>query len=198
MSTVSHVCSVDWCKEKSRTLGYCVMHYARHRKGTDMDSSRGLREGRLSLCSFESCLKTARSNGLCDSHWKQKNHYQIELRKTRRWMAVKSDLVCVVMNCEKLAQSSIGMCDSHKGLCLKYKLTSIQLDFIRAGGCAICGSYNTLHIDHDHSCCDSRVTCGNCVRGALCVSCNHGLGNFKDNPESLKNAIEYLLTGLRQ
>ena len=56
------------------------------------------------------------------------------------------------------------------------------------GVCAICGGLSNdkygLHVDHDHK---SGV-----VRGLLCNLCNRGLGNFKDNPELLRNAIEYL------
>ena len=52
--------------------------------------------------------------------------------------------------------------------------------------CAICKtkSEKYLHVDHDHV--------SGQIRGLLCKTCNHGLGNFKDNPILLKNAIEYL------
>jgi hypothetical protein len=63
--------------------------------------------------------------------------------------------------------------------------------------CAICFKSEEeigkkLHIDHDHGCCFSSSTCGKCIRGLLCYSCNIGLGNFKDSPKILKNAIIYL------
>jgi hypothetical protein len=53
--------------------------------------------------------------------------------------------------------------------------------------CAICktkGNQRFLHLDHDH------VT--GAIRGLLCKTCNHGLGNFKDNKVYLNNAIKYL------
>jgi hypothetical protein len=59
--------------------------------------------------------------------------------------------------------------------------------FDRQGGlCAICKekSLKRLSVDHNHLTGE--------VRGLLCASCNFGLGFFKDNPESLKNAISYL------
>ena len=64
----------------------------------------------------------------------------------------------------------------------------------QGGCCAICGQKgnviidgidDSLRIDHDHS--------TGVVRGLLCHQCNHGLGNFKDSPENLSNAIDYLM-----
>lgn len=59
----------------------------------------------------------------------------------------------------------------------------------QGGRCAICGAVEpggkgTWHVDHCH---DSGV-----VRDLLCSNCNIGLGNFKDNPNSLQAAIAYL------
>jgi len=42
----------------------------------------------------------------------------------------------------------------------------------------------TAHVDHNH------IT--GTVRGLLCNDCNNGLGRFKDNIQSLKNAVYYL------
>lgn len=52
--------------------------------------------------------------------------------------------------------------------------------------CAICRKKfrKTPHIDHSHK------TGRN--RGLLCDDCNLGLGRFNDDPEILKNAIEYI------
>lgn len=56
------------------------------------------------------------------------------------------------------------------------------------GLCAIChnppAEYDSLVVDHNH------IT--GVVRGLLCVSCNMGLGLFKDNPDALINAANYL------
>jgi len=62
----------------------------------------------------------------------------------------------------------------------------------QCGLCKICGTEigltsadgNVAHIDHNH---DTGK-----VRGLLCMSCNQGLGLFKDNPVFLDRAIEYL------
>lgn len=62
------------------------------------------------------------------------------------------------------------------------------------GVCGICESSGNQewHVDHDHSCCPGEETCGKCVRGLICSSCNLGLGFFKDNQEILQKAIRYL------
>ena len=60
--------------------------------------------------------------------------------------------------------------------------------------CAICGSKSErwLDVDHDHACCPGGKSCGKCVRGLLCHSCNVGLGGFRDQADRLQNAIKYL------
>ena len=65
------------------------------------------------------------------------------------------------------------------------------------GQCAICRDLLTLgpntHIDHDHKCCAGySVSCGKCIRGLLCGPCNRGLGPFKDSPDRLRAAANYL------
>jgi hypothetical protein len=62
------------------------------------------------------------------------------------------------------------------------------MELAQDGGCAICGEPalpdEWLNVDHDHETGD--------VRGLLCRACNHGLGNFRDEPARLKAAMRYL------
>lgn len=60
---------------------------------------------------------------------------------------------------------------------------------VQQGCCAICGIHasklkKNLAADHCHI---SKK-----IRGLLCVNCNQGLGQFKDNLDLLFNAIVYL------
>jgi hypothetical protein len=56
--------------------------------------------------------------------------------------------------------------------------------------CKICSKHNdelrlSLFVDHDHN--------TGLVRGLLCSTCNSGLGMFKDNPEIILKAYNYLI-----
>ena len=71
-----------------------------------------------------------------------------------------------------------------------YGITSEQYKQMyedQQGKCKICDTAPTkrnLHVDHCHS--------TNKVRGFLCSGCNTALGSFKDSPDLLTKAIEYL------
>lgn len=86
---------------------------------------------------------------------------------------------------------------------LKDKYGMTQEDLIakieaQDGTCAICGNeldfekHNGVCIDHDHTCCPGEKTCGLCIRDVLCDACNKGLGNFKDSPDLLRIAANYI------
>lgn len=68
----------------------------------------------------------------------------------------------------------------------RHKIDESQLQsmFELQTSCAICGSTSELHIDHSHE--------SGSIRELLCMQCNTGLGNFKENPEILQKAIDYL------
>jgi len=67
--------------------------------------------------------------------------------------------------------------------------TIVQLLNAQNFSCAICKRHRDdlkkdLAVDHCHK--------TNKIRGLLCQECNLGLGKFKDSPESLTRAVQYL------
>lgn len=83
---------------------------------------------------------------------------------------------------------------------LYYKLTVDAYNAMLAAQnyrCAICNTddppQGQWHVDHDHSCCPEKWTCGECVRQILCSPCNLAIGLLGDNPETVLAAAEYLL-----
>lgn len=82
----------------------------------------------------------------------------------------------------------------------KYGLTLdtyVALFEKQGGKCAICRREPApgypLSIDHDHSCCPGKKTCGKCIRGLLCVICNSFLGRCGDDIAVFEAAIAYVL-----
>lgn len=68
--------------------------------------------------------------------------------------------------------------------------------------CAICKVNHlevkrSLYIDHDHSCCPGKTSCGACIRGLLCTQCNFMIGLSRDSIDNLKHAIMYLTKGVQ-
>jgi len=81
----------------------------------------------------------------------------------------------------------------------KYSITNEQYFALlesQANGCAICGktqeeNKHMLAVDHDHTCCPGEGSCGKCIRGLLCVTCNVWLGYF-ENHVWMQRASAYL------
>ncbi len=70
---------------------------------------------------------------------------------------------------------------------LRYGLTQELFNRLLEAQEYACGMCRTpfaddqpIFIDHDHACCPAEMTsCGTCVRGLLCLSCNTGLGHIE-------------------
>jgi hypothetical protein len=102
-------------------------------------------------------------------------------------------------SCCKKCMWTIGSLSgiSNKGISLDQ---FIKMEKDQNNQCYICkrsyepknGRQRRLSIDHDHSCCPGQKSCGKCVRGLLCISCNHALGQVNDDIKILKNMIDYL------
>jgi hypothetical protein len=119
--------------------------------------------------------------------------------------------------CQKAYRESLG--EDYRALRRRsrirkaYKLTPacvVSLLEAQHYACAICGcgigqDFDPVacrvgvdypfQVDHDHACCPTQQTCGRCIRGLLCVECNHGLGRFHDDAARLTRAAQYIKRG---
>ncbi len=69
----------------------------------------------------------------------------------------------------------------------RYGITAEEADHLlskQGGLCAICRKAAAVHVDHDHA--------TGAVRALLCFNCNGGLGQFKDDPDVLRAAADYV------
>lgn len=99
--------------------------------------------------------------------------------------------LCLHVGCPSPPQPGFVRCAKHLeeqnlgGMRHKYGLTPEQLaNVLMQGRCAICGSTERLHIDHNHA--------TGLVRERLCMDCNQGIGRFKEDPDLMLAAIAYL------
>jgi hypothetical protein len=72
------------------------------------------------------------------------------------------------------------MLESQEGLCY---LCAEPLDTVTP---------KKVHVDHDHDCCRGDRSCGTCVRGLACFSCNVGIAKFGESPERLRRVADNL------
>lgn len=200
MEKVTPTCYVEGCSRGVLAKGLCTLHYTRLRTTGDVGTPEPLRAAKYSAdgCSVEGCTDPYYGKGYCSKHWQR--------------MRAKGNVddppapkeKCEIENCDK-KHFAKGMCKSHyerdRWLRAAYGLSWDLLQELitsQDNRCGICqeslDNHNlwTIHVDHDHSCCPSSVTCGKCVRGVLCRLCNVGIGSFKDSYDILLNAAEYL------
>jgi hypothetical protein len=82
----------------------------------------------------------------------------------------------------------------------RYGLTIPRMNAIlrvQDDACPICGvlagdhgmeGVSFWHVDHDHACCNRAGSCGRCVRGLLCKSCNmRGVAWYERLPEERRD-----------
>jgi hypothetical protein len=121
-----------------------------------------------------------------------------QCRRCLTWLGVE--------NFHRNARSSDGLagtcrrCHRNHQLKRDFGITLAEYEAALAaqgGGCAACGvteegNGRMLAVDHDHACCPSRKTCGQCIRGLLCSACNLQLGRVADDIDRLEALVGYL------
>lgn len=201
------ICQHDGCELRAECKGFCMKHYMRlKRKGNTSDERKNAAGKRT--CSVEGCDKPYLAVGLCSNHW------HIQANKARRAKAraeraphcahcgvpipagrrVRGLTNYCSPRCKRLGRVASGgqavSAEKHY-YSSRYGLTLAERDALLAeASCEICGTTEwpgkdkKPHIDHDHK--TGRI------RGVLCSNCNIGIGYFKDDPDLLASAIDYL------
>lgn len=115
------------------------------------------------------------------------------------------------INADPVLRGEKALANRNRWLVSKYGISLEDYDRLlekQGGVCALCertpeevqagktrgGYIKPLCVDHDHDCCPTHITCGNCVRQLLCHFCNLGMGAFRDDPEILLKAAKYVET----
>lgn len=181
--TAERVCTHPGCEAKHYARGYCRVHHSRWRFGQDMDAPIRERRAPGVTVSCSECERPARSLGLCSGHYMRQY-----VRKT----------LCSIDGCGA-PEHARGYCQMHYGILSRFTLAPERWEEMysaQEGRCKICAREMTrsqANTDHDHACCPSTArSCGRCVRGLLCVHCNHAIARMGDDPARLRAAAQYL------
>ena len=105
-------------------------------------------------CSIDNCQKPSYAREYCRVHYERVRRTGNTERKTK-----------------------VAVLEPYRLNEIKYKY-HINIEWYKAnvmGPCQICKEpqfEGPLHIEHDHACCGGAGSCGKCIRGLVCASCN--------------------------
>lgn len=194
-------CSIEGCDRDIYTSrGWCDLHYARWVRRGDA-AWEPPPPASAAACSVDGCDKPAKAKGLCHTD------YHRALYRQRRLRQGYAEPAPLVRNCDhcgaeyrRVGQHRLRYCSpecSKAARALYYILRDYGLErdeyyalLERQGHvCAICRKPDAttkgiLSVDHCHE--TKRV------RGLLCHYCNVALGMFRDDPELLARAAQYV------
>lgn len=192
-------CSVDGCTNNGHLKGMCTKHYHRMRRhGTTDDSVPKA----AAKCRVEDCTEFVRARELCPLHlrrWYRTGTTDPGPIDPRRRCSQCEQLLLrerfpstarVCEDCFPLYRQEQLARQMQPRLGRKAKKVVAELIAAQGNRCAICGCpgedamRKRLALDHDHA--TGRI------RGMLCLHCNSGLGQFRDDPALLEAAIRYL------
>lgn len=196
-------CSVVDCDKLVQARGWCHAHYMRwYKRGGDPAENRRTKAyiGPRTACSVVDCEDEVEGWGWCKTHYQLAARiYKVYPRTCdhceKPYVGRRSDSRFCTRECKAKEREKDGRAAaSVRKWQMKDRYGLEPADYHRmlseqGGGCAICGTFDPqgrgrFHIDHDHT--NGRI------RGLLCTECNIGLGKFKDDPELVRKAVDYL------
>lgn len=181
------------------------------------------KRGDITRCRFSGCRynDAPGAEGYCHHHWRQLQADQALAPLTRKANRGKSVLDrdengnklcgdCREWKPESAFTKTSAARDGFNYVCQRCHASNrlearygIDLDHYEAllaaqdGHCKLCPrrpeANKRLNVDHNHRCCPGELSCGHCIRGLLCTSCNQGLGKFQENGDILMRAAHYVL-----
>lgn len=189
------LCSVEGCLNQSFAKGLCPHHYekAQHPLKTIWKIIRSRNPGGFPepWAAFEAFLADVGARPSPKHQLRRHNSDVAYSKDNVFWLAP------VGYNADAMPHSPVAGYAREWHLMRKFKITGEQYAALlnaQGGGCGACGGKEThvypsgklkdLSVDHDH---DTGE-----VRGLLCFNCNQGIGRFKNDPNVLRAAADYL------
>lgn len=188
----AEACAYPPCERPKRSKGYCNTHYLQSYHGRPLSMTKPR---------VATLARDAHGNKWCSccESW----------RETDRFASSKGSADGLQSRCRDCnaaiyrGRSEVVRDQMREA---RFGLTRVGFDALleeQGGRCAICLTDDPgtrwWCVDHDHACCpeDGR-SCGSCVRGILCHSCNAGIGHLRDSPTALRRAADYLEQSARR
>lgn len=150
----------------------------------------------VEYCMVSGCDRLKRRNGpmtkYCDMHQRRldvNGHTGDALPKK---VFSYNGKLCEVNECNEPAKKK-GLCPPHYNSVRNTTLSAQVIYDMKKNGCFVCGEFEKLRVDHDHSCCPENQSCDKCVRGILCHKCNTALGLLDDDVNKIMSLATYLI-----
>lgn len=180
-------CKHQACDATASAKGYCRKHYMQwNRTGKTWGDPPIFKD-----CVVEGCDRgVSRINsGLCQRHAIRGATATIKGDRSN-WLA------CGVEGCTQTMTPHNKVCSRHRMRASQYGISHQEMiDLFRGTSCMACGKKSALAIHHDHNCCDSKSSCGDCVVGILCTPCNKAAGACGDDSSRLRKLADVLESG---